>query len=306
MRYLPKSPTERQEMLADIGVKTVEELFASVPEAYRLKEPLNLPGPLSESEVIEYFQARSKENSVGYTSFLGAGVYNHLRSVVTDTILQRGEFLTSYTPYQAEIGQGTLQAIFEFQTMMCQLTGQEVANASMYDGSTATTEAVLMAERLTSRQRVLVAHSVHPEYRDVLRTYAKHSGLQGRGNFLHCGRNARSQSTASCAPRRRLRRRRAISQLFWRHRIAEAPCRRSAFLWRAARSRHCRSNVAWCHQSSARSRHRGDGSSEFWSCSQLRWTLRWRYRLARKICSSDARPPRRSNHRQAWTPWLLS
>ncbi len=178
MRYLPKSPIERQEMLADIGVKTVEELFASIPEAYRLKEPLNLPGPLSESEVIDYFQARSKENSVGYTSFLGAGIYNHLRSVITDTILQRGEFLTSYTPYQAEMAQGTLQAIFEFQTMICQLTGQEVANASMYDGSTATTEAVLMAERLTSRQRVLVARSVHPEYRDVLRTYAKHSGLK--------------------------------------------------------------------------------------------------------------------------------
>jgi glycine dehydrogenase subunit 1 len=178
MRYLPKSPTERQEMLADIGVTTIEELFSSVPEAYRLKEPLNLPGPFSESEVIDYFQARAKENSVGYTSFLGAGIYNHLRSVITDTILQRGEFLTSYTPYQAEIAQGTLQAIFEFQTMICQLTSQQVANASMYDGSTATTEAVLMAERLTSRQRVLVARSVHPEYRDVLRTYAKHSGLK--------------------------------------------------------------------------------------------------------------------------------
>jgi glycine dehydrogenase subunit 1 len=165
-------------MLADIGVKSVEELFSSIPEAYRLKNPLNLPGPFSESEVIDYFQARAQENSVGYTSFLGAGIYNHLRSVITDTILQRGEFLTSYTPYQAEIAQGTLQAIFEFQTMICQLTGQEVANASMYDGSTATTEAVLMAERLTGRQRVLVARSVHPEYRDVLRTYAKHSGLK--------------------------------------------------------------------------------------------------------------------------------
>jgi len=118
------------------------------------------------------------ENSNGYTSFLGAGVYNHLRSVVTDAIIQRGEFLTSYTPYQAEITQGTLQAIFEFQTLMCQLTGQEVANASMYDGSTATTEAVLMAERLTGRQRVLVARSVHPEYREVLKTYAKNSGLR--------------------------------------------------------------------------------------------------------------------------------
>jgi glycine dehydrogenase subunit 1 len=178
MRYLPKSPTERQEMLAAIGVKSIEDLFSTIPENFRLKNALNLPGPLSEAEVIDYFKQRAAENSTGYTSFLGAGVYNHLRSVVTDAIIQRGEFLTSYTPYQAEIAQGTLQAIFEFQTLMSQLTGQEVANASMYDGSTATTEAVLMAERLTGRTRVLVARSLHPEYRDVLATYAKNSGLQ--------------------------------------------------------------------------------------------------------------------------------
>jgi glycine dehydrogenase subunit 1 len=177
MRYLPKSPAERQEMLSAIGAKSINELFECIPERYRLREALKLPGPFSETEVISYFQDRAKENSVGYTSFLGAGVYNHLRSVITDTILLRGEFLTSYTPYQAEITQGTLQAIFEFQTLMCQLTGQEVANASMYDGSTATTEAVLMAERLTGRRRVLVAKTLHPEYRDVLTTYAKNSGL---------------------------------------------------------------------------------------------------------------------------------
>src|SRR6201990_3610901 len=177
MRYLPKSPAERQEMLAAIGAKSIDELFSSIPERYRLKQTLKLPGPFSEAEVIQYFKERASENSFGYASFLGAGVYNHLRSVVTDAIIQRGEFLTSYTPYQAEITQGTLQAIFEFQTLMCQLTGQDVANASMYDGSTATTEAVLMAERLTGRGRVLVARSVHPEYREVLRTYAKNSGL---------------------------------------------------------------------------------------------------------------------------------
>jgi glycine dehydrogenase subunit 1 len=177
MRYLPKSPAERQQMLAVVGGKSIDELFSSVPEQYRLKKALNLPGPLSEAEIIQYFKARAAENSLGYTSFLGAGVYNHLRSVITDTIIQRGEFLTSYTPYQAEITQGTLQSVFEFQTLMCQLTGQEVANASMYDGSTAATEAVLMAERLTSRRRVLVARSVHPEYRAVLKTYAKNSGL---------------------------------------------------------------------------------------------------------------------------------
>src|SRR5579864_813211 len=177
MRYLPKSPAERQEMLGAIGAKSIDELFFSIPDKYRLREPLKLPGPYSEAEIIKYFTERAAENSPGYSGFRGAGVYNHLRSVVTDAIIQRGEFLTSYTPYQAEISQGTLQAIFEFQTLMCQLTGQEVANASMWDGSTATTEAVLMAERITGRQRVLVARSLHPEYRDVLRTYAKNSGL---------------------------------------------------------------------------------------------------------------------------------
>ena len=177
MRYLPKSPAERDEMLATMGVGSIDDLFSSIPERFRLREALKLPGPYSESEIIEYFKQRAKESSVGYTGFLGAGVYNHLRSVVTDTIIQRGEFLTSYTPYQAEISQGTLQAIFEFQTLMCQLTGQEVANASMWDGSTATTEAVLMAERITRRRRILVARSLHPEYREVLRTYAKNSGL---------------------------------------------------------------------------------------------------------------------------------
>ena len=178
MRYLPKSPSERGEMLAAIGVDSVEELFQTIPEKFRLREPLPLPGPLSEMEIIQYFKDRAAENAGDYTSFLGAGVYQHLRSVVTDAMVQRGEFLTSYTPYQAEISQGTLTAIFEFQTLMSQLTGQEVANASMYDGSTALTEAVLMAERITGRNKVLVARSVHPEYRQVLATYAKNLGLE--------------------------------------------------------------------------------------------------------------------------------
>jgi glycine dehydrogenase subunit 1 len=176
MRYLPKSPSERREMLDAVGARSMEDLFSSIPEALRFKGALRLPGPLSEAELIAFFRERAGENSQGYSSFLGAGVYNHLRSVVTDAVLQRGEFLTSYTPYQAEISQGTLQAIFEFQTLMCELTGQEVANASMYDGSTATTETVLMAERLTGRRRVLVARSLHPEYRQVLATYGRGLG----------------------------------------------------------------------------------------------------------------------------------
>ena len=178
MRYLPKSEGERRAILDELGLNSIEELFASIPEGCRLGRPLNVPGPLSEKEIIDYFRARAAENSVGYTSFLGAGVYNHLRSVVADSLLQRGEFLTSYTPYQAEISQGTLQAIFEFQTLMCQLTGQEVANASMYDGSKAAAEAAMMAVRLTGRRRLVISRALHPEYRQVVDTYARDLGLE--------------------------------------------------------------------------------------------------------------------------------
>ena len=120
---------------------------------------------------------RPRRTPLGYTSFLGAGVYRHYRPVIIDTLVQRGEFLTSYTPYQAEITQGTLQAIFEFQTMICELTGMEIANASMYDGSTGAAEAVMMAVRITGRDGVVVASTVHPEYREVMQTYAQHQGL---------------------------------------------------------------------------------------------------------------------------------
>jgi glycine dehydrogenase subunit 1 len=178
MRYLPKSDAERRAMLDDIGARSMDDLFHSIPDRYCLREPLRLPGPLSESEIIGYFRDRAAENAAGYSSFLGAGVYRHLRSVVADAILQRGEFLTAYTPFQPEISQGTLQWIFEFQTLICQLTGQEVANASLYDGSTALAEAALVAKRVTGRRRVVAAQSVHPEYREVLETYAQHADLE--------------------------------------------------------------------------------------------------------------------------------
>ncbi len=124
------------------------------------------------------FAKRAAKNAAGYTSFLGAGAYRHYRPVIIDSLVQRGEFLTSYTPYQAEITQGTLQAIFEFQTMICELTGMDIANASMYDGSTGAAESVSMAVRITQRSGVLVARTVHPEYREVMRTYAQHQGLE--------------------------------------------------------------------------------------------------------------------------------
>jgi glycine dehydrogenase subunit 1 len=163
-------------MLDRCGVSTPEELFSHLPEAARLNRPLNLPPGVSEYEIVQYFRDRAAENA-NYPSFLGAGVYRHFRPVLVDAIVSRGEFLTSYTPYQAEISQGTLTSIFEFQTMICQLTGMDVANASMYCGSTAVPEAAMMAARATGKGKVLVAKSVHPEYREVLATYARNQGM---------------------------------------------------------------------------------------------------------------------------------
>src|SRR6516162_5675803 len=164
-------------MLDACGVAAPEELFSHLPEAVKLNRPLNLEPGLSEYDIVRYFRDRAGECANGYASFLGAGVYNHFRPVLVDTVVSRGEFLTSYTPYQAEISQGTLTTIFEFQTMICQLTGMDVANASMYDGSTAVPEAAMMAVRATGRDRILVSRAVHPEYREVLRTYAKYQGM---------------------------------------------------------------------------------------------------------------------------------
>ena len=164
-------------MLKAIGVRSVDDLFAPVPPEFRLKRDLAIPRQMAESEIVDWFKHRAKENGDGYTSFLGAGAYFHYRPVIIDALVQRGEFLTSYTPYQAEFAQGTLQAIFEFQTMVAELTGMEVANASMYDGSTAAAEAVMMAVRSTGRSGAVVARSLHPEYREVLQTYATHQGI---------------------------------------------------------------------------------------------------------------------------------
>jgi glycine dehydrogenase subunit 1 len=178
MRYLPKSTADREAMLKSIGARSVEELFEPIPAEYRLQRDLAVPRQMAESEIVEWFRNRSRENGDNYCSFLGAGAYYHYRPVIIDSLISRGEFLTAYTPYQAEVSQGTLQSIFEFQTMITELTGMEVANASMYDGSTAATEAVMMASRLTGRHATVVARSLHPEYREVLETYAGQQGLK--------------------------------------------------------------------------------------------------------------------------------
>lgn len=164
-------------MLAAIGLESEQDLIAYLPPDVRLDRPLAIEDGKSEFEIVDYFKQRGAENSSEYASFLGAGVYNHYRPVVVDTVVSRGEFLTSYTPYQAEISQGTLASIFEFQTMVCQLTGMEVANASMYDGSSAVPEGAMMAVRITRRDRILISRTVHPEYREVLATYTRHQGI---------------------------------------------------------------------------------------------------------------------------------
>ena len=179
MRYIPNSPEERDEMLAVVGLKTADELFRSIPANVQLNRDLKITEPLAESEVIAAMETMAAKNTATKKpSFLGAGVYSHFSPTIVDHLIQRSEFFTSYTPYQPEIAQGTLQYIFEFQTLVCQLTGMEVANASMYDGSTAMAEAYLMAQRVTRRDKIVVAKSVHPEYRDVATTYAQHGDTE--------------------------------------------------------------------------------------------------------------------------------
>jgi glycine dehydrogenase subunit 1 len=177
MRYLPKSPSDREQMLREVGIKSIDELFAPIPAQYRLNRDVKVPRQMAESEIIDYFRQCGEANAAGYAVFLGAGAYHHYRPVIIDSLISRGEFLTAYTPYQPEISQGTLQAIFEFQTMVCELTGMELANASMYDGSTGAAEAAMMAVRVTGRKATLVARTVHPEYREVMKTYAQHQGM---------------------------------------------------------------------------------------------------------------------------------
>src|SRR5262249_8305794 len=168
---------------------SIEDLFAGIPEKLRLRRLLDLPRALTEPELLGFFRKTASRNITEIPSFLGAGVYRHHIPIVIDSLISRSEFYTAYTPYQAEIAQGTLQAIFEFQTYITQLTGLEVANASLYDGSTGLAEAVLMAHRITGRQKILIAKSVHPEYRAVVSTYAKNLGIEIQNiSFLDSGR----------------------------------------------------------------------------------------------------------------------
>ncbi|HMV48041.1 MAG TPA: aminomethyl-transferring glycine dehydrogenase subunit GcvPA [Blastocatellia bacterium] len=183
MRYIPNSAQEREAMLREMGRESISDLFKGIPDNLQLKRLLDLPAALSETDTLNYFRSLAERNTTRLTgermtSFLGAGAYDHFIPTIIDTLISRSEFYTSYTPYQPEISQGTLQAIFEYQTMICELTGMDVSNASLYDGSTAAAEAVLMAERVTGRTKVALAGNLHPEYRQVVDTYIRNAGIE--------------------------------------------------------------------------------------------------------------------------------
>ncbi|MEK6759551.1 MAG: aminomethyl-transferring glycine dehydrogenase subunit GcvPA [Deltaproteobacteria bacterium] len=175
MPYIPHTEKDIAKILKAAGAQTVDDLLGGLPSSLRLKRPLDLPKGLSEQELKKTLRDIAAGNSTvsGYSSFLGAGAYNHYIPAAVDSLISRSEFYTAYTPYQPEISQGTLQAIFEYQTFVCQLTGMDVSNASLYDGATAVAEAVLMARRLTGRHRILLSSALHPEYRETVETYLK-------------------------------------------------------------------------------------------------------------------------------------
>src|SRR3954466_16349975 len=174
-RYLPMTETDKQAMLETIGVTSVDELFSDIPEQVRFKGEYNIKKAKSESALLKELSQLAAKNADlrSNTSFLGAGVYDHYIPVIVDHVISRSEFYTAYTPYQPEISQGELQAIFEFQTMICELTGLAVANSSMYDGGTTLAEAAMLSSGQTKKKKVLVSAAVHPESKDVLKTYAR-------------------------------------------------------------------------------------------------------------------------------------
>lgn len=180
MPYLFDTPEQRRKMFDAIGIQSIEELFTQIPAELQLKRELDLPSPVSELALQQEMESRLGRWDTGSkTCFLGGGVYDHFIPAVVDEIASRGEFYTAYTPYQAEASQGTLQAFYEYQTLICQLTGMDVSNASLYEGGTAVSEAVFMAMRINGRhQKVAVAGTLHPEYRQVLETYFARLGTQ--------------------------------------------------------------------------------------------------------------------------------
>jgi glycine dehydrogenase subunit 1 len=178
MDYVPHTPEDQRQMMEQIGIRSVAELFVDIPEQYQLKKLMNLPPALSEQEVFTLMKDISARNAIPPITLMGAGVYHHYIPAVVGHVISRSEFYTAYTPYQAEISQGILQAIYEYQTMIAKLTGMQVANASMYDGASAMAEAAVLAAKTLNRTRIVMVRSIHPEYRQVVRTYSWSNGYE--------------------------------------------------------------------------------------------------------------------------------
>jgi len=178
MDYVPHTQEDQRQMMETVGIKSIAELFVDIPEKYRLKKLMGLPPPLSEQEVFNLMKGIGSQNAISPITLMGAGAYNHYIPAVVGHVLSRSEFYTAYTPYQAEISQGILQAIYEYQTMIAKLTGMQVANASMYDGASAMAEAAVLSAKTLNRTKIVIVRSVHPEYRQVVGTYAWSNGYE--------------------------------------------------------------------------------------------------------------------------------
>ena len=208
MRYTPHTLADQEHMLRAIGLKSIDDLYRHVPKTLRERAKVNLPPGLSELAVRKRLAALASQNADSgvWSLFLGGGIYNHFIPSAVDAILSRSEFATSYTPYQPEVSQGTLQTLFEYQTLICQLTGMEVSNAAVYDGASATAEAVLMSRRIqpAGRRRVLMSRALHPQYRAVVRSYFKNLAdvvLQKPVDPIHLAQTVRELLLTKSQPR---------------------------------------------------------------------------------------------------------
>ena len=178
MDYVPHTPEDQKKIMETVGIRAIDDLFTDIPEKYKLKKLLDLPSALSEQDVSALMKGIGNRNTIPPITLMGAGAYYHYIPAVVGHVISRSEFYTAYTPYQAEISQGILQAIYEYQTMIAKLTGMQVANASMYDGASAMAEAAVLAAKTLNRTRIVVIRSVHPEYRQVVKTYAWANGYE--------------------------------------------------------------------------------------------------------------------------------
>ncbi len=273
MRYTPHTAADQERMLHAIGLDAIDDLYRHVPKSLRERAKIHLPDGLSELAVRKRLAAFAAQNATAadWSLFLGGGIYNHFIPSAVDAVISRSEFSTSYTPYQPEVSQGTLQALFEYQTLICQLTGMEVSNAAVYDGASAAAEAVLMSRRIqpSSRRRVLLSRALHPQYRAVVRVVFEKSHRRcPRRSCLRRRRDDRPGSSGGAARRSRDVRRRRLPELLRRRRGPRAGAIRLRHRRRPTDFRHHRALVAGHAQAAGRirRRYRRREKARVWAC----------------------------------------